>query len=145
MILDGQLKFSDSQAVTAAAASTNTIDLSQANRDLGTGESLYVVVSCEVTMDDTGDNSTLDVILYGDSTESFTPDAQQTLFNFPALTAAGTTKIARLDPGSAPLQYQYIQLYYSPVNGDLSSGTFSACLTKNIDQYVYQASGFTIS
>lgn len=144
MILDAQLQFSDSQAVTAAAASTNYVDLGVA-RDIGTGESLYVVVVCEVAMTDASSDSTLDVILYGDSTTTFTPDAQQTLFTFPAASAAGTVKIAKLDPGSAPLAYQYIELYYSPTNGNLSTGTFSAYLTTNIDKYTSYADAITIS
>ena len=144
MILDAQLQFSNSQAVTAAAASTNSIDLGAA-RDIGTGENLYVVVTCEVAMTDGSSDSTLDVILYGDSTTTFTPDAQQTLFTFPALSAAGTVKIAKLDPSSAPLQYQYIELYYSPNNGNLTTGTFSAHLTNNISKYTAYADAITIS
>lgn len=144
MILDAQLQFSDSQAVTAAAASTNVIDLGSP-RDIGTGESLYVVVVCEVTMDDSGDDSTLTVALQGDSSTSFTPDATQDLFTFPATSPAGTVKYAKLDPGADPLQYRYIRLQYTPANGNLSAGTFSAYLTSNIEKYVSYPDAITIS
>lgn len=144
MYVDAQLLFSDAQAVTAAAASTNYVDLG-AVRDIGTGQDLYVVVVCDVAMTDSGSDSTLDVILYGDSTTTFTPDASQTLFTFPAVSAAGTVKIAKLDPSSAPLQYRYIELYYSPNNGNLSTGSFTAFITHNIDQYTSYADGITIS
>lgn len=144
MILDAELQFSNSQAVTAAAASTNYIDLS-AVRDIGTGEDLYIVVNCEVAMADSGSDSTLDVYLYGDSTTSFTPDGSQLLFTFSAASAAGTVKIAKLSPSAAPLQYRYIELYYSPNNGNLSAGTFSAHLTSNIDKYTAYADNIVIS
>lgn len=144
MILDAQLQFSDSQAVTAAAASTNYVDLS-AVRDIGTGEDLYVVVNCEVAMTDASSDSTLDVYLYGDSSTTFTPDGSNLLFTFPATSAAGTVKIAKLSPGMAALQYRYIELYYSPNNGNLSTGTFSAYLTTNIDKYTAYADAITIS
>jgi hypothetical protein len=142
--VDAQLMFSDEQAVTAAAASTNYIDLGSV-RDIGTGEDLYVVVQVDVAMADSGSDSTLAVALEGDSSTTFTPDGTQTLFTFAATSAAGTVKIAKLDPGSAPLQYRYIQLKYTPANGDLSAGKFTAFLTNNIDKYVTYADGFKIS
>lgn len=144
MILDDQLKFSEEQAVTSAAGSTNTIDLGQ-DRDIGTGEPLYVVVVVEEAMTDSGSDSTLTVALEGDSTTSFTPDGTQDLFTIPAVTAAGEVFIARLDPGAAPLQYQYIRLKYTPANGDLSGGSFSAYLTNNIQKYRSYPNGYTIS
>lgn len=144
MILDNELKFSDSQAVTSAAASTNSVDLG-AVRDIGTGEDLYVVVTVDVELADSGSNSTLDVVLRGDSTSTFTPDATQTLFTIPQGAAAGSQYFAKLDPASAPLQLRYIQLYYSPNNGDLSAGSVSAYLTNNIQRYVSYPDGFTIS
>lgn len=144
MYVDAQLLFSDAQAVTAAAASTNVVDLGIA-RDIGTGENMYIVVVCDVAMTDAGSDSTLDVILQGDSTESFTPDGARTLFQFAAASAAGTAKFARLDPGSEPLQYQYIRLYYSPNNGDLSTGSFTAFITNDIEKYTAYADGYTIS
>lgn len=144
MYVDALLTFSDAQAVTAAAASTNYIDLGEV-RDIGTGEPLYVVCLCDVAMTDAGSDSTLAVALEGDSTTTFSPDATDTLFTFSAASAAGTVKIARLDPSMASLQYQYIQLKYTPANGNLSTGSFTAFITHNIDNYKAYADGITIS
>ena len=52
MILDSQLKFSDSQAVTASAVGTNVIDLSVA-RSVGSGEPMAVMFVVEVAADQT--------------------------------------------------------------------------------------------
>lgn len=62
MILDSQLKFSDSQAVTVDAVGTNVIDLAVA-RSIGSGEPLAVMFSVIVAADQTtGDESyTFDV------------------------------------------------------------------------------------
>lgn len=142
--VDAQGLFSDAQTITSSAASTNTIDLG-AVRDIGTGEDLYVMVTVDTTMDDTGDNSSLTVALQGDSSTSFTPDGTQDLFTIPALSAAGTKFFAKLDPNSAPLQYRYIRLNYTPNNGDLSAGAFTAALVEGIEQLKYYASGYTVS
>jgi hypothetical protein len=142
MILDKQLEFSDAQAVTAAAASTNYIDFGAA-RDMGVGEALYVVVTCDVTMSDTGSDSTLAVALEGDSSTTFTPDYTRTLFTFSALSAAGTVRIARLGPDDANLRY--LQLRYTPANGNLTTGSFSAYLTTNIDKWTAYADALVIS
>lgn len=144
MFLDAQLLFSDVQVVTAAAGSTNTIDLS-AVRDIGTGADLYVFVSVDVAMTDSGSDSTLTVALEGDSTTTITPDGTQDLFTIPAVTAAGSIFYAKLSPGSAPLQYQYIRLKYTPNNGNLSAGSFTAGLVQNINKATLFADGITIS
>ncbi len=52
MILDAQLQFSDSQAVTADAVGTNVIDLVTA-RSIGNGEPMGVVFIVEVAADQT--------------------------------------------------------------------------------------------
>ena len=55
MILDEQLQFSDSQALTASAVGENVIDLSLA-RSIGQGEPMGVIFICEVAADQgTGD------------------------------------------------------------------------------------------
>lgn len=143
MLHDAQLLFSDAQAVTAAAASTNIVDLGIA-RNIGVGENLYVVVTVDTTFADTGSNSTLTVALEGDSTTSFTPDGTQTLFTIPALAAAGNKYIARIQPDFAG-NYRYIRLYYTPNNGDLSAGAVTAFIAHGIDAYTSYAKGYTIS
>ena len=52
MILDAQLQFSDSQAITADAVGENVIDLSLA-RSIGQGEPMAVVFIVEVAADQT--------------------------------------------------------------------------------------------
>lgn len=52
MILDAQMQFSDSQAITADAVGTNVIDLG-ADRSIGTGEPMAVVFVVEVAADQT--------------------------------------------------------------------------------------------
>lgn len=143
MFLDKENLFSDAQAVTATAASDNSIDLG-AVRDIGTGEDLYIFVSVDVSMTDSGSDSTLAVALEGDSTSTFTPDATETLFTFPALTAAGTVYYKKLSPGSGPLAYQYIQLKYTPANGNLSTGSFTAGIVKDIQKFTAYADSIEI-
>ena len=144
MLVDALLQFSDAQAVTAAAGSTNTIDSSVA-RDLGTGEDLYIVVSVQTALTDGGSNTGTTVALEGDSTDSFSPDATEDLFTFDQAAAAGTVKIKKLSPGMAPLAYRYLRLKYTPAGANLTGGKFDAFITMNIDKYVAYADNVTIS
>lgn len=143
MIFDAQNLFSDAQAITAAAASTNIIDLGSA-RNIGVGEPLFVVVTVDTTFADTGSNSTLTVALEGDSTTSFTPDGTQQLFIIPALAAAGSKYAAPIAPNFAS-NYRYIRLYYTPNNGDLSAGAVTAFLCHTADLQTIFPKGYTIS
>ncbi len=63
MIIDTQLLFSDAQAVTADANSTNVIDISAALRDLGRGGHFRVRVQVDTVMDSAGEGATLIVKL----------------------------------------------------------------------------------
>jgi hypothetical protein len=144
MYVDAQLLFSDAQAVTASAASTNYLDLGSV-RDIGTGEPLYLVSIVDIAMTDSGSDSTITVSLQGDSTTTFTPDGSENMFVFAAASAAGTIKIARLNPDSAPLQYRYVQAYYTAANGNLSTGSFTTFITKDIQKYTSYADAITIS
>ena len=146
MLLDSQLQFSAAQAVTAAAGSTNTIDTNVAGgRDLGTGEPLYIVASVITTLTDGGSNAGTVVALEGDSTTTFTPDGTENLFTFAQAAVAGTIKIARLQPGSAPLAYRYLRLKFTPTTADLTGGTISAWMTNRIDKWKAYADNITIS
>ena len=62
MILDSLLKFSDAQALTATADSTNVIDLSN-DRDIGIGEPMALVVTVGVAADFTTGDETYQFLL----------------------------------------------------------------------------------
>ena len=144
MYVDALLLFTPitDQDITAAAASTNYLDMSQA-RDLGAGQQLYVVMVCTVAMTDGSSDSTLTVDLYGDSSTSFTPDGKQTLFTIPALAAIGDRFVCPIAPELT--KYRYLELYFTPNNGNLSTGSFIAFITTNPQLNVLYPDGITIS
>lgn len=138
MFMDKDLEFSTAQAVTAAAASTNYIDLGplftgNLIRDLGVSE-MYVAVTCTTAMTDSGSDSTLAVTWETDDNTSFSSVATLfTVCTFPAVSAAGTKFFFRLQPG---LSYErYNQLRFTPANGNLTTGSFTASIVKNIDSF----------
>ncbi len=144
MKIDAENRYSNAQAVTAAAASTNIIDHGIA-RDLGTGQDIYLVAVVTTAFTDTGSNSTLTVTLETDNDSAFgSPTlAAQTLGTFAALAAIGATLTAKLQPGA--VNERYSRLYYTPNNGDLSAGAVTAFLTTDIQKYVSYPKGYTIS
>lgn len=143
MFVDKLALFSDAQAVTAAAASTDSIDLG-AVRNIGVGEDLYVFVTVDVALTDSGSDSTVTVSLEGDSTSTFSPDGTTTLFTIPALAAQGQKYYAKISPDFAA-NFRYLQLRYTPNNGNLSTGTFTAGIVKDIDKYNSYPKGYVIS
>ena len=144
MYVDNALLFSDVQVITAAAASTNYMD-AQAVRDLGTGQDLYLVVTVDTAFTDSGSDSTLSVSIYGDSATTFTPDASDIVITVPAVSAAGTVCVAKLNPGLASLQYRYIELYYTPNGSDLTAGAVTAFITTDVQKYKAYANNYTIT
>ncbi len=143
MIIDSQLLFSDAQALTAAAASTNLVDLG-AIRDIGTGEPLYVFLSVDVALTDSGSNSTVTVDAQTDDAAAFgSATTAQTLFTIAATAAAGTMYLACLGP--TLINERFLRLYYTMNNGNLDTGTVTAALVKNVQRYVSYANNFTIS
>jgi len=145
MIHDKENLYSDAQAVTAAAASTNLID-HQAARELGVGEDLYLVVQCDVAMTDAGSDSTLAVILQTDALAAMgSPLTVMAVGVFPALSAIGTRFVVRLPAvGDNPWE-QFTRVYYTPANGNLTTGSFTAFLTKNPQLDKSYPIGYTIS
>lgn len=67
MIIDAQQLFSDAQALTATAVSTNVIDLGS-DRNLGKGEPMAVVVGIDVALDGTTTDETYVVTVQSGST-----------------------------------------------------------------------------
>jgi len=145
MLIDAQLRFSDEQAVTAAAASENILDLG-IERYPGTGKNLYLVVLCTVAMTDGGSDSTLEVKLQSDAAAAFSSPADVPggiVGTFPATSAIGAQLQMRLPPAAAFERFS--RLYFTPANGDLSTGSFSAFIVHDIDAWNAYAKNYTIS
>jgi hypothetical protein len=143
MYLDSRLEFSDGQAVTATAISTNVVDLiSNASgknpvRDIGTGEDVYLVVITRTAATDSGSDATLAVSLESDSTENLatSPTVHFTTgaLAFAAFSAAGTVLAAvKLPSGNYE---RYLGVRYTVASGPLTAGNFDAFLTTDVDAW----------
>lgn len=146
MFMDADNLFSDAQAVTATAASTNYIDLGplytgNTGRNIGASSELYVSITVDVAMTDAGSDSTITVSLETDDNTSFSSIATvATLVVIPALTAAGTKFFVKM-PNATTVPYErYIQIKYTTTNGNLTTGSFTTALVKNVDNWTSYAS-----
>lgn len=143
MILDFNNRFSDAQAVTATAVSDDIIDLGEA-RNIGVGENLYILVVVDVAFTDSGDDTTIVVTIETDDNESFSSaTVGQTLFTFDALSAIGTTNIARIQPDAA--NERFMRLRYTIANGSLTTGSLSSYILHDISKWTAYADNITIS
>jgi len=157
MILDSQLQFSDSQALTATALSTNVINLS-ADRNIGVGEPMAVMVNVEVAADQTtGDEDyTFDLETASDAGittarkllgrrifESGTPAAPAENAD---LLVAGFTFAIPIPPGGLAESEQYLGLRYT-LAGTTPTITVSAFLVplSTIEKANVYADGITIT
>jgi len=147
MLLDNNLLFSDAQAITATAASANQIDTAplfsgNLGRRIGNGKRAFIFVSVDVAFTDTGSDSTIAVTLETDDTSAMSSAATiATLTTFPALTAAGTILFFPI-PMSA-LYERYIGLRYTAAGGNLTTGSLTAGIVLDADQFYATAPGFT--
>lgn len=144
MIIDANLRFSNAQAITAAAQSTNNLDISKAARDPGTGRPLFVVTVVTAAFTDAGSDTTLTVALEGDTTAAMTPAKTRDLFIIPALAAVGDTFISPLHPKGAVEAFQFLDLKYTPNNGNLTTGSVTSFITENPQAWTAYANNYTI-
>jgi hypothetical protein len=154
MFLDADLTFSNEQAITAAAVSQNILDLgplfvgppgiSNLGRNIGLGDPMFVAINVDVAMTDAASDSTLTVDLQTDDNAGFASAAiVATLIVIPALQAAGRKFMVRLPVAAAVPYERFIRLNYTPNNGNLTTGTFSAFLVKDADLWSAYGSGIS--
>lgn len=143
MYIDKQAEFSDAQAVTSTAISTNVMDLiSNASgknplRDIGTGQDVYLVVITQDAATDSGSDATLTVSLESDSTENLatSPTVHFTTgaLAFAAFSPAGSVLAAvKLPKGDYE---RYLGVRYTVASGPLTAGNFDAFLTTDVDAW----------
>ena len=150
--IDSQEVFSDAQAVTSTALSTNVMDLNSVGGpnvliDEGSGEPVYLVVRTVTACTDSGSDATLTVTLESDSVTTI--DSSATVhfstgaIAFANFSPAGTRVCAvRLPHGDYE---RYLGVRYTVASGPLTAGAFTAFLTKDINSNKAYASGFSVS
>lgn len=147
MIVDGQLQFSSAQAVTAAANSTNSIDLSEV-RNIGEGKALYITTAVTTALTDGGTNAGTLVSLYGGATAGATT-AIQGLYTIPQAAAVGSGPFFAPMPigliSTMPTDYEFIMLNYAPQTANLTGGAFTSYVVTDIQAFVAYKKGYTIS
>ena len=119
-LVDAILIFSDEQAITATAASTNVIDFGEANANLGAGTPLiinFIITEAFATC------NSLQISLQQGSTS--TPSTE--LINLPAILTASLTKGAYIPEIMIPSQHlRYLRLYYTIAGSNATAGKIFA-------------------
>lgn len=152
MYIDKQAEFSDAQAVTATAISTNVMDLiSNASgknplRDVGTGQDVYLVITTQAAATDDLSDATLTVSLESDSTENLatspTTHFSTGALAFAAFSPVGTVLAAvKLPAGSYE---RYLGVRYTVGAGPLTAGAFDAFLTTDVQAWRAYARNYTV-
>lgn len=144
MFIDSQLLFSDAQAVSADAASTNQIDLGVA-RNLFDGEPMAVVLQIDVAADGTTTDETYEFQIETDGDSGFgsPTDLLAHSIGYASLTA-GSVHVLPVPVGAAV--ERYLRVYYN-VGGTSPSVTVTAFLQplSMVQKYKSYADGITIS
>lgn len=149
MFIDAQLQFSNGQALSATAASTNVIDLGpitpNTQRRIGAGEPMAIMLNVSTAADFTTGDETYSVTLQTDDADSFGSAATVAQWTIPAsqLTAGATIGLGV--PKGVPVE-RYIRLNYT-LGGTSPSVTLSAYLQPQsmVQAYYAYADNSTIT
>ena len=132
MITDKLLMFSEAQAVTASAASTDVIDLSPIDgtrRDIGVGYPLEFWATVNTTATAAG-AATLNVQLQTSPDNS----TWTTLYDSGTLALAALTAGKRLFSAKVPAGVQrYLRVNYVVGTGPLTAGAFTSGINLDVD------------
>ena len=124
-MIDAKLIFSEAQAITASAASTNVLNMGVANANLGDAP-LKVRFIVETTFDSTNDTATLTIALQHSATDFGGTDV---LVQGAAHAISATTLIkgVYLPEFAIPKEHmQYLRLYYTVGTQSFSAGKLTA-------------------
>lgn len=143
MYLDAQLLYSDAQALVATAVSTNIVDHG-ADRNLGIGEPLAIVVIVDVALDRTTGDETYAVTLQTDDNAAFSSATTVTGPVSLLTYAAGTKFIIPVPPDT--LMERFSRLNYT-LGGITPTGTVTAFMIplSMIQNDVHYADAITIT
>ena len=143
MITDKFLRVSEDQAITGDAASTNTIDLSQA-RDIGEGKQLFAVFTVTEAFNN------LTSILLEVVTSSNADLSSPTIQSMQSVLLAGLTVGAQftvvIPPQIGSLGKRYLGAYYDVTGTNPSTGKITCDIVETLqDGKKFYASGFSVA
>lgn len=143
MILDAHNEFSNAQALTATAISTNVIDTGNFTKDLGAGDQMWLIVRTQTLLADVGSDATLTVTLESAADEALTSGpvvhASSGALAFAAASPAGATLLAVPLPQG---EYKrYLGVRYTVGAGPFTAGNVDAFLTRDPQQWRAYANG----
>ena len=145
MILDAQNQFSDAQAVTIAAVSTNSIDLGLVGQNIGVGEVLYLIVNVATALTNGGGGTGVNVYLIDDDNAALSSPADLILVGqLSSTAAAGTRLVYKLSPDVIGTQ-RYYGVRYDPTGANLTGGTIDAFIVHDIDAWTAYPDAITIT
>lgn len=149
MIRDRQLQFSNDQAITADAISTNVIDLgplggATANtvRDIGAGKTLYLHVLVKTALTDADGTPTLTVTLESDDAAGLdsAPTVHMTKSAVAEATLVAGYWIFKGEAIPAGAYKRYLGIRYTTNSADFDGGTVDAWLSENrFDDRTYES------
>ncbi len=143
---DALVRFDNAAAHLTTEASDDIIDWSSVGRDIGTGETLYIVAVVTTAFTDAGSDSTMTLVLETDALEAFgSATTAQTIGTFAALSAVGSRLAVKLDPGVLASTEQFMRIGYTVAGGDLTTGAFTTYITHNIESWKAYPDGYTIT
>ena len=145
MILDSENVLSSAQSlagVSGATASTNYIDMTDDERQIGTGEPVKFRANVQTVFVCSGVTTT--ITLQVDDNASFTSATTVATFPVLAANAAAGTSVEATIPGGALATERYLRALITP-SGAITSGALDIYLVKDSDGHRQMDSGFTIS
>lgn len=135
-MLDKQNEFSDSQAVTVTAISTNVIDTLPGIRagltqNLGGPEAIYLVIEVDTTFT-AGGAATLTASLESDSTANLatSPTVHFVTAAIPVASLTAKSKVAVVALPFGAFE-RYLGVRYTVATGPMTAGAISAYLTRD--------------
>lgn len=146
MRFDAELTFSDDQAVTATAASTNVIDLGIA-RELGGGLTVLEVLATVSTTFTAGGSATMTLAIQGSVDNS----TWTTILTTGTMAVADLTVGERLVTVKLPgrelgkARNRYLRLNYTVATGPMTAGTIMAGLGLGTEQFEDYPRNFTVT
>lgn len=143
MILDSQTQFSAAQDLAAAAigdtVSSNVLDTGAA-QDEGIGEPMHLFVNTDLAVTSAG-AATVQFVIQTSADNATWTDAAMTDAVAKAALVAGYQRYLKLPIG---LQ-RYIRVVYRVGVAALTTGKFTAAMTKDIQKNVAYGSGFSVA